>query len=147
MITRRDCCVAALAALIAGAAVALAQSPAKPIMHSAVFDWEKMKVETTKPGEHRAVFNAPVATLDRLECHITTLNPGEQPHDPHQHAEEEMLFIKEGTLDVMQNGEYHRVGPGSVVFNGSNELHGFRNVGETKATYWVLKWFTPKSAK
>ena len=147
MITRRDCFVAALAALIAGGAVAWAQSPVKPIMHSSVFDWEKMKVETTKVGERRAVFDSPVVTLDRLECHITTLNPGEQPHDPHQHAEEEMLFLKEGTLDVMQNGEHQRIGPGSVVFNASNELHGFRNVGETKATYWVLKWYSPKPAK
>jgi XRE family transcriptional regulator, regulator of sulfur utilization len=147
MITCRDCFVAAVAALLAGAAVAWAQSPAKPVMHSTVFDWDKLKVDTINVGERRAVFDSPVATLDRLECHITTLNPGEQPHDPHQHPEEEMLFLKEGTMDIMQNGEHHRIGPGSVVFNASNEPHGYRNVGETKATYWILKWYSPKPAK
>ena len=87
--------------------------------------------------------DSPVATLDRLECHITTVNPGEEPHPPHQHPEEELVLIKEGTMDIMQNGERKRVGPGSVVFNSSNELHGFKNVGDTPATYFVVKWWSP----
>ena len=145
MMTRRDLLVAAFAASIAGGVVSWAQSPAKSDHALHRVRLGKNESRNHQAGERRRVFDSPVATLDRLECHITTLNPGEQPHDPHQHPEEEMLFVKEGTLDIMQNGDHHRVGPGSVVFNASNELHGFRNVGETKATYWVLKWYSPKS--
>jgi quercetin dioxygenase-like cupin family protein len=57
------------------------------------------------------------------------------------------MLVKEGTLDVVQNGERSRVGPGSVVFNASNEMHGFKNVGDKPATYFVIKWYTPESAK
>jgi mannose-6-phosphate isomerase-like protein (cupin superfamily) len=58
-----------------------------------------------------------------------------------------MVLIKEGTMDIMQNGERKRVGPGSVVFNSSNEMHGFKNVGETPATYFVIKWWSGRESK
>ena len=68
-----------------------------------------MKVETTKTGERRTVFDAPTPTLERFECHITTLNPGESPHAAHQHPEEELMILKEGTVEEMQNGVTNRV--------------------------------------
>jgi XRE family transcriptional regulator, regulator of sulfur utilization len=150
MLTRREAMLAAVAAVPAAAAISSAQStstPAKPIMHSSAFDWEKMNEQTTKVGAKRQVLDTPVATLDRLECHITTVNPGEEPHPPHQHPEEELMLLKEGTLDVMQNGQRQRVGPGSVVFNSSNELHGFKNVGDTPATYFVINWWSSATPK
>lgn len=87
----------------------------------------------------------PTATLDKLDVHATTVNPGQQPHDPHRHWEEELIVVKEGTIEAMQNGETTVVGPGSVIFEASNELHGLRNVGDTPATYLVIKWFPPGS--
>lgn len=116
-------------------------------MHSTVFDWDSLKVEQTKTGERRAVFDAPTATLDRFECHITTLNPGEAPHAPHRHAEEELMLVKEGTLEVLQNDKTSRVDAGGMIFCASNELHGLRNVGKDRATYYVWKWFPPGLAK
>jgi quercetin dioxygenase-like cupin family protein len=143
MITRREALLAAIATVPAASAVWAAESSGKSVMHSTVFDWEKMDPQSTKVGAKRAVMDSPVATLDRLECHITTVNAGEEPHPPHQHPEEELVLIKEGTMDIVQNGERKRVGPGSVVFNSSNELHGFKNVGDTPATYFVVKWWSP----
>jgi quercetin dioxygenase-like cupin family protein len=57
------------------------------------------------------------------------------------------MIIKEGTIEVMQNGATRRAGPGSVVFQASNEMHGFRNIGTTQATYHVIKWYSPGSLK
>jgi uncharacterized cupin superfamily protein len=138
--------LAAIATVPAASAVWAVESSGKSVMHSTVFDWEKMDPQSTKVGAKRAVMDSPVATLDRLECHITTVNPGEEPHPPHQHPEEELVLIKEGTMDIMQNGERKRAGPGSVIFNSSNELHGFKNVGDTPATYFVVKWWSPGSS-
>ena len=146
MITRRDLVVASLAACTTFAGIALAQSR-NPLMKSSVFDWNAIEVKTTKTGASRDFFKGPTATLDQLECHVTTINPGEAPHPPHQHAEEELIIIKDGTIEAMQNGAMKRAGPGSIIFEASNDLHGLRNVGQTPATYFVIKWFPPGTLK
>jgi quercetin dioxygenase-like cupin family protein len=38
------------------------------------------------------------------------------------------------------DGQLQRVGPGSVIFNASNQLHSLRNVGNSAATYHVINW-------
>jgi len=50
------------------------------------------------------------------------------------------VIVREGTIEALVNGEWKRVGPGSVIFNASNQLHGLRNVGSTSATYHVINW-------
>jgi quercetin dioxygenase-like cupin family protein len=147
MLTRRDLVIAALAT---GASLAVfitmnvgarAQTPAKPLMRSRVFDSPRIKPEATKVGERREVFDAPTATLERFASHITTLNAGQAPHPAHKHPEEELMILKEGTLEVTLNGQPTRVEAGGMIFCASNEMHGLRNVGTTKATYYVVKWF------
>jgi quercetin dioxygenase-like cupin family protein len=139
MITRRDLFVAGISFFIAIAGVALAESTGKPVMHSRVFNWADLKVTPTKMGESRRVFDAPTPTLAEFECHVTTLNPGEAPHPPHRHADEELMIIKEGTLAALQGDQTNIVTAGGVIFEASNELHGLRNVGTNRATYYVLK--------
>ena len=143
MMTQRDLVVAAVAACATIVAVALADSTGKPVMHSSVFKWEDVKVVPTKVGARRGFFDERTATLDRFECHVTTLNPGEAPHAGHQHPEEELIIIKEGTIEAVQNTTTNIVGPGGIVFEASNEYHSLRNVGQTTATYYVIKWFPP----
>jgi quercetin dioxygenase-like cupin family protein len=139
MITRRDLFVALVSASVAIAGVALAQSNAKPVMHSCVFNWADLKPVPTKQGERRAVFDAPTPALAEFECHITTLNPGEAPHPPHRHADEELMVIKEGTVEALQGDQTNIVTTGGIIFEASNELHGLRNVGTNRATYFVFK--------
>jgi XRE family transcriptional regulator, regulator of sulfur utilization len=147
MLASRNSFIVAASALVLGAVVALAQSVAKPILHSSVFHWNSLNVEVKPTGERRQVFDAPTATLDRLESHITTLNPGEAPHAAHQHPEEELFILKEGTLEVMQNGRTNRVEAGGMIFCAANEPHGWRNVGTNRAVYYVVKWVVPGQLK
>ena len=146
MITRRDAFVAAFSAAVGLTGTTAAKSQT-PVMGSTIFDWSAMKVESNKTGAVRHVVQRPTATLDELEIHITTLNPGETPHPPHQHPAEELLIIKEGTVESLVNGELRRVGPGSIVFQASNQLHSIRNVGTTPATYHVIQWKSPGTIK
>jgi len=139
-ITRRDLIVAVASIATAVAGMALAQSATKPVMHSNTFNWADLKVIPTKVGERRSVFDAPTPTLANFECHITTLNPGEAPHPPHRHADEELMIIKEGTVEALQDGQTNIVTAGGIIFEASNELHGLRNVGTNRATYFVIKF-------
>ena len=148
MITRRDLTVVLTTLGAALGVMALAQQTAQPkVMGSSVFDWTQIAVKKTSIGESRKFFQAPTATLDELECHVTTLNPGEMAHPPHQHPDEELIIVKEGTVESLVNGELKRVGPGSVIFQASNQMHSIRNVGETPATYHVIKWNSPGMLK
>lgn len=146
MLTRRDLIVALVVATCASGMVAWAQSPEKPLMKSIVFDWDKLKATASPVGARRAIVDSPTQTLGQLEMHVTTVKPGLRPHDPHRHPEEEVIIVKEGTLEVLQNDVTTRVGPGSVIFNASNDFHGLLNVGDTPATYFVLK-FRPHDLK
>jgi len=109
------------------------------VLHSAVFDWPALAVKATPTGERREVLDAPTATLTHLECHVTTVNPGERPHAPHRHPGEEILVLKEGGLEVEIDGVAHAAGPESVVFFSSGDRHGLKNVGAKPATYYVVR--------
>jgi quercetin dioxygenase-like cupin family protein len=145
MLTRRDLVVAVVVASATLAAVAWAQSPGSPLLGSCLFNWDEMRAAPSATGEKRDVFRERTATLDQLAVHVTTVKPGERAHDPHRHWEEELIVVKEGTLESMQNGATTRLGPGSVIFEASNDLHGLKNVGDTQASYFVIKWFPPGS--
>ena len=112
---------------------------------STAFDWNSIKATTTKTGERRNFFDSPTVTLDNIECHVTTLNSGETSHKPHQHPEEELIIVKEGSVEVLVNGELKTVGPGSVIFQASNTLHGIKNAGTEPAVYHAIKWRSSKT--
>ena len=141
MLARRDVVVAATAVLATLAGLAVSRAAPAPQMHSRVFEWAQLKPEASKTGERREVFDAPTATLERLASHVTTLNPGQAPHPAHKHPEEELMILRQGTLEVTLNGQANRVETGGMIFCASNEMHGLRNVGTIPAIYYVVKWF------
>ena len=146
MITKRDSLVA-LVAMCATLSIATLAQTRRPLMGPSVFDWNAIEAKPTKTGARRDFFQAPTATLDELECHVTTLNAGEVPHAPHQHPDEELVIVKEGTIEVHTGDITKTVGPGSIMFHASNQMHGMRNVGKTPATYYVLRWKSPGMLK
>ena len=86
MITRRDIVVALIAAS-GDVRRGRRLSSQAAILKSRVFDWTAMTAKDNAYGSVRVVVRAPTATLDELEMHVTTLNPGQTSHAPHQHAE------------------------------------------------------------
>jgi quercetin dioxygenase-like cupin family protein len=145
MITRRDVAVVLITLSGAYGAAAIAQS--RPLTPSSAFDWAAMSSRETPYGSVRQLLRAPTATLDELEMHVTTLNAGQTSHAPHQHPNEELIIIREGTVEALVHGEWKRLGSGSVIFQASNELHGIRNVGIGPATYHVINWRSPGTTK
>ncbi|MGC1421029.1 MAG: cupin domain-containing protein [Terracidiphilus sp.] len=140
MITRRDLIVALIAVVCTVGGFAAADE--LPLIGSSVFDWNSVSAKPTETGSVRSFFTVRTPTLERLEVHVTTLNPGKSPHPPHRHPNEEMLIIRQGTLEALINGEWKQVGPGSVIFFASNQLHGVRNVGTEPAVYHVINFKT-----
>jgi len=132
--------VAAAAALLGSAATLTIVRAAPQVTRSTTFDWTKLEAKPIDVGSRREVMRSPTPTLDELEIHITTLNPGAVSHPPHRHPEEELLIVKEGMVETLQNGKATQLGPGSIIFHSSNDLHNIRNIGTTPATYHVIQW-------
>ena len=120
--------------------------PGAPLQ-STVVDWNTLTPTDTRTGQRRQVFDAPTGTLDKLHLHITTLKPGENTGPLHRHPQEEMVIVREGTIEVNIDGRKQTAGPGSVVFFGVNENENMTNIGSTPATYYVVQWFTPRTPK
>lgn len=119
--------------------------PAKLL--SDLYSWEKMAVTPTAKGVRRAVFDGPTATVDKMHCHITTLNPGEKSGEPSKHLQEEVIVVKEGSVEANWDGKSKIGGPGSVIFFAAGATTFLRNAGTTPCTYVVIYYYTPLTPK
>jgi quercetin dioxygenase-like cupin family protein len=135
--------LAALIILVAATSSLATLAAQKQVQKSTVYEWSTADTKPNDWGAVRQVMRTPTPTLDELEIHISTLAPGKSPHAPHQHEHEELLIVKEGTLETFQSGATRRVGPGGIIFQASNELHNVTNVGTSPATYFVIGWTIP----
>jgi mannose-6-phosphate isomerase-like protein (cupin superfamily) len=143
----RKITLVALLALVAAASSLATLAAQRQVQHSTVFRWTAHTATPNKTGAVWQVTRTPTPTLDELEIHVTTLNPGESPHPPHQHANEELLIVKEGTVETVQNGVPRQVDTGGIIFQASNDMHAIRNIGQTPATYYVIAWTVPAPGK
>ena len=142
MITQRDLVAAAIAASCTLACVSLADEPRR-LLDSTAWNWSDFTARKTDVGERRDVVQQPTRTLDELEMHITTLNPHTASHPPHTHPNEEMVIVREGTLQAHVNGKETVVKAGGVLFYASMQPHAVQNIGDTPATYYVINWASP----
>jgi quercetin dioxygenase-like cupin family protein len=115
------------------------------VLATTFVDWDSLIPSPTSAGQIRHVFDNPTVGMDKLEVHITTLNPGAESHPPHRHSWEEMLLVKEGDFEVSLNGHKQHAGPGSLVFFAANDPHNARNAGAKPATYYVINFVTDLS--
>ena len=118
-------------------------SPSPAPLASGVYAWDSLPVEKTANGERRAIFDSVTATVDRLETHVTTIDAGKASHAAHKHPDEELVYVREGVIEATINGVAQRAPAGSVILFASNDLHGMRNAGDTRASYFVLRWTSP----
>ncbi len=122
-------------------ALAAAAVPAEgAALPSKVYGYSGLEVRTdaNNDNKQRPVFEGATHTGFMVEMHETELAPGMMPHSSHHHVHEEMLILREGTVEVTIEGKTTRLEPGSVAFVASNEEHGWRNVGNTPARYFVI---------
>lgn len=144
MIKSRDLLAAAVGIVITLGAMTYAQSE-RVALRSAAYEWNDIPVRHEEVRSVREFFKGPTVTLEELALHVSTLKPGDTSHAPHKHFNEELVIVKEGIVEAYVQGEYKRLGPGSVIFNASNEMHAIRNVGDGPATYHVINWYPLKN--
>jgi len=132
--SRRD-----LALLLPGVAAASAQAQTDgQVLPARAYKYEDLPVKVNKTSKGRAVMRGDTHSGYPVELHLTELDPGQAPHAPHRHVHEEIFMLREGTVDMTISGKTTRLGPGSVAYIASNELHGLINSGTEVAHYFVI---------
>ncbi len=102
--------------------------------------WESAVFKATAKGGGRQYFDRPTAMLNRFDIHVTTLNEGQQSHDPHTHVNEEIILMIDGHAEERIGDKRELANPGDVIRLGSNVLHNIRNVGQTPCMYYAIQW-------
>jgi quercetin dioxygenase-like cupin family protein len=124
------------------AANAVAQQPAEPrqVLGPRAYSFSDLAVRESANGamKSRPVLDGVTTRGQRLTTHISELAPGQAPHPPARQKHEEIILLREGTLEVTLHGVTSTIGPGSVIFVPFEELVGWKNVGTTVAQYFVV---------
>jgi mannose-6-phosphate isomerase-like protein (cupin superfamily) len=107
-------------------------------LKSVLFRWEDFPVTPADSAGRREIINRPTETLARLNLAFVTLKPGMNSSLEHGQRQEELIWLKEGSLEVIIKEKPEKIGPGSVVFFASNDLRKVRNVEPVPASYLVI---------
>lgn len=112
---------------------------AEGLLPSHVYNWNDLP-ETPRPyGASKPFFSGPTPNLGHFSVSVTRLNPGQAPHPPHEHAEEEVILIKEGTAKITMAGKTYDAPAGTVTYYAPNTHHGIV-AGSGPVTYFVIRW-------
>ena len=119
-------------------ALAAAQTP--QTLPAKTYSFSDLPERTSASGtiKSRAVFNGSTTRGQRITAHFSELAPGQAPHPPERQEHEEIILLREGTLEVTLNGVTSTIGPGAVIFVPYETLAGWKNVGTSVAQYFVV---------
>jgi quercetin dioxygenase-like cupin family protein len=134
--SRRDFGSLALALLATRKADAQSQSPT---LKSEMYRFEDRAAPLARSFAH-PIFNGELHSGFAVELHETELPAGEVPHPPHHHVHEEVILIREGTMEVTISGKSVRMSPGSVAFVASNEDTGGAMSGRPQPGTFYSPW-------
>lgn len=122
---------------LAAAATAKGASAGWP---DAVFKLEDAKTEKHPFGELTVFFDGKTGGLKSLVAGTLLLYPGQEPHPPHQHPEEEIMIVTEGQGTIVVGGKTYQVENGAIMFSEANKLHGVKNTGSQPFRFYYMKW-------
>lgn len=89
---------------------------------------------------HRYCEAGATPSLRDLLTIAITLHPGQQLHPPHQHAEEEFLWIASGSGEWHLDGREFPAAAGDLLYTEPWVMHGITNTGREPLTFFVVKW-------
>lgn len=129
-----------LFALMGAALVAGGASPAAAKVKDAVLPSAKSELTRHPFGELRVYYKGETEQLQGFETGSLRLNAGASPHPPHQHPEEEILIVAEGSGEIFLGGKVTQCEAGSIMYCKANALHGIENTGELPLLFYYVKW-------
>lgn len=138
MINRRDAIGGLMMALAAETGAAGSEGENRWPNH--VFTLTDGKTTHEAFGEVTVFHDGKTDQLKSMVSGSVLLHPGQEPHPPHQHPEEEFMLVTEGTGEILVGGKTHAVGFGSLMYCEGNALHGIKNTSAAPFRFYYFKW-------
>jgi len=107
---------------------------------SELYDWDKLEFRPHDRGGVRSYFDRKSSMSDRIEMHVTTLNPQIKSHEPHTHEPAEIVIMMEGTTEMEIGNNLYQGTVGDIYFLGSDIPHAIRNTGDKACMYMAFQW-------
>jgi quercetin dioxygenase-like cupin family protein len=104
------------------------------------FPYEGLPTRRSEDGAvTRQIMEGQIPGLPIIEIHETTLEAGAMPHAAHRHPHAELLLVRTGTIEFQSDAPPTRVTAGGMAYCAPDKLHGFRNIGDGPAEYFIVK--------
>ncbi len=97
-------------------------------------------VSRPEGGGARAYFDRSSVMFERIEMHVTQLDPGTTSHAGHSHIETEIVLMISGETAMKIDGKKYQGGAGDLYFMESQLVHGILNTSDVPCTYYAFKW-------
>lgn len=117
-----------------------AKTTALPVLSSGVYQPGPPHSASGVPQRVSRSYVAGMLTAGdvRVEMHETMQEPG-APHElVGTHVHNELWLVREGTVELTTNGVARRMVAGEVGICVAGDQHFIQNVGDTRATYFVV---------
>ena len=123
-----------------GALPLLAAEGTAPHLIDSIVDDKHAKLNPYPWGDHRLYFHGTTANSRTASAGSVWVKPGQEPHPPHQHPEDEFQVIVEGTGEMLLDGKLTPAGPGTMMYCAGGKIHGVRNTGTTPMVIYYCQW-------
>jgi mannose-6-phosphate isomerase-like protein (cupin superfamily) len=111
----------------------------KPIIQSSIVSFENShKTPYNGSNFYTYFYGETIGTKDAI-VGLAVIEPNHEIHPPHQHAEEEYLYIIEGSGIWTLNGVKRAAKAGDVLYVAPWDMHGIFNTGNTPMKFFITR--------
>jgi uncharacterized cupin superfamily protein len=112
---------------------------AKKVLVSDVYNWEKLAVRKNASGEVRDYFSSPAQTLENFQIKAVTLYPAKNVERYLvEKGTDELIIVKEGSVEVKINDKPEILGDGSLVVAFSSDKVSIKEMKNSNATFYSI---------
>jgi mannose-6-phosphate isomerase-like protein (cupin superfamily) len=120
--------------------IAGADKPERAAQKSNVLTHETTEAKKADWGEIRPYFTGESAGTKDVFTAAVTVEPGKAVHGAHRHAEEEYMYVIEGSGTWHLDGKEFPAKEGDLMYVEPWKFHGITNTGKKPLRFFVVKY-------
>ena len=103
-----------------------------------VISWDEARKRVHERG-FSLPFVGESSGAEVLQLHLSSINPGEAAHPPHEHGGEEIMFLISGRGMATLGDDERPMAAMAALFAPAGTRHGLRNDGDEPIEYLVIR--------